>query len=554
MKNRKTLSEMIELVKNSKAHFSKKGVEELLSTDLKPSKKSISLNRPRKVLKVFNPLKITIMSVSIIGIISIIISMSFFPRHQLKETDVQISTPEIAAGIQEEKNSNISNAISRETEKISDHQIPDNTREVISSKTQDSQQAVSSPLPDTVINGKILELSKSELEKLGFAFDEFGYYYLNKLGDGSMVNFWNYLQYDENNNHGSNGFGRGGFRNQAIKKEPSALSYYPVCVSETDGAKIIPMRGLPEDFRDNFDFYNDTLIPVLLRGEWVPHGDTDDDVLAWFTVNADFFTELSENSDLMTYSQHQNIKDLTIQFPNTDFVQFDLEVFVPLVISTIQLERSSMACLGLQEFTDSIVMQYHKGARKTEIWLSTIGGGTQSIENPFDFVKPPDELLPAPILSVYDPVKRTSMSLNPQKCYDLERLQPDIDWLDISIPIQFISDSSQLGYKCIFWFLPSDELFSCLPDSIAGPMKKEFEAHVKPNIAFSVSTGNKTDVANDNSTKANEPKIDEAIPCQYFPSFCEGLPGVNNLNVYPNPVDNELSLEIILSRKKSNRI
>jgi len=45
---------------------------------------------------------------------------------------------------------------------------------------------------------------------------------------------------------------------------------------------------------------------------------------------------------------------------------------------------------------------------------------------------------------------------------------------------------------------------------------------------------------------------EEEVPCEYFPSFCEGLPGLDNLNIYPNPAsDRIINIEVIISRGKS---
>jgi hypothetical protein len=53
------------------------------------------------------------------------------------------------------------------------------------------------------------------------------------------------------------------------------------------------------------------------------------------------------------------------------------------------------------------------------------------------------------------------------------------------------------------------------------------------------------------SEKDQKAESDETVPCEYFPSFCEGLPGLDDLNVYPNPATDILNVEVIISRAKS---
>ncbi len=189
-------------------------------------------------------------------------------------------------------------------------------------------------------------------------------------------------------------------------------------------------------------------------------------------------------------------------------------------------------------------MDYNSSGKHTVIWLSHPGGGTHHVSLPWVSAKEIDHHGVAPILSVYDPIQRAQIKVRPEACYVMDSLRPGIDWLELSIPIEFISDSTQVGYQCTFWFLPSDELFNCLPDGIGEAMRKEYNYNVKPKIVELVI------IEDFHPTKTENTVPKEAQPCVYFPSFCEGLSGLDNLNIYPNPVGDQLSVEVTLNRAK----
>lgn len=116
---------------------------------------------------------------------------------------------------------------------------------------------------------------------------------------------------------------------------------------------------------------------------------------------------------------------------------------------------------------------------------------------------------------------------------------------DICVPIRFYDEALPgIFESSIFWFYPSESFFNCLPDSIGLPMRKEYDINVAPKLSQDMPEIVISDF------KPTKPKAEEAIPCEYFPSFCEGLPGLDNLNVFPNPTSGVINLELSLGKAK----
>ncbi|MFC0876848.1 T9SS type A sorting domain-containing protein [Saccharicrinis sp. FJH2] len=74
----------------------------------------------------------------------------------------------------------------------------------------------------------------------------------------------------------------------------------------------------------------------------------------------------------------------------------------------------------------------------------------------------------------------------------------------------------------IFWFEPSEELFSRLPDSIANELRKEY------NINVLGITDNKT----------------EKAECKFFQAYCTPIPGVGIIDLFPNPANDVINITI----------
>ena len=114
------------------------------------------------------------------------------------------------------------------------------------------------------------------------------------------------------------------------------------------------------------------------------------------------------------------------------------------------------------------------------------------------------------------------------------------DFFDYCIPIQTCEIIGLPNIeKTNFWFYPNERFFSCLPDSISEPMRKEFNYHKK-----------QSGIVNEIIIEDFVPNEDP-VPCEYFPSFCEGLPGLDRLHLYPNPAEDMINIDVMLSKEKT---
>ncbi len=161
-------------------------------------------------------------------------------------------------------------------------------------------------LKDTVFDGIILDLSKEELTRQGYMFDDEGYYYLNKLPDGSKMNCWSYLIQpagssgvpaglpgivNVSSGGGSFGFATGGFVNKANKSTLHDFDFYPVLTTDLNGENPYPISQIAAKVRDSFEYMNDTLVPVLFNRTKLGGYHTKD-MLVWFKVSDSFFNLL----------------------------------------------------------------------------------------------------------------------------------------------------------------------------------------------------------------------------------------------------------------------
>jgi hypothetical protein len=109
--------------------------------------------------------------------------------------------------------------------------------------------------------------------------------------------------------------------------------------------------------------------------------------------------------------------------------------------------------------------------------------------------------------------------------------------------------------EVIFWIYPNERFFNCLPPEIAVPMKKEFDFQsfapmviVEDMPIFRTSPVGKKGI-NQDSVSANP----EPVPCVYFTNLCESLPGVDYVNLYPNPATDKLNVDLVLQSAKKIR-
>lgn len=533
MKEIERLKILFDQARSDKPLADLENIEKLVKSGKKVSAGKIKLGKPRRGL--FNPLNLLIMISTIAIITSLFIIFSGKPDENNIKEDFGIHIYEYPEVMQE---------ADKETGKSQEQKIVKSENENIESdeiillsagiQKTEIEEAVTNK--DTIVRGKILHLKKDELERIGFSFDDNGYYYLNELPDGSKINLWSY---SESGKGSSIGFGRGGYINPVIKIDPTKRDYYPVCISDLNGKDIRPMRGLPEDFKNKFEYYNDTLVPVILS--WSEHGGKkNNNSLAWFRVNRNFYSDLGPSYDKL-YENHMEIKNNKGTMVVYDYSYSQLNIGKAIV-----LDKSWIPNLGFSLNNDSMVYRYGKNV---EFWFTSFGSGVQSLGGTVSLDQS-EKIDKAMLCAVTNLTIKMSMNVNPRAFYAVDSTTRGNDWIDICIPIRFSEESGQFWEGKTFWYYPNEWLFKNLPDSIGSPMRDEFEINVAPKMR-GVKTHVELNIVEVRVDRGSQENDSDPPPCQYFPTFCEGLPGLDDINVFPNPTSDILNVELTTGRAKN---
>lgn len=533
MKENDGLKVLFDQARSEKPIADINSVEKLVKSGKRISAGKLKLGKPGRGL--FNPLNLIIMISTIAIITSLFIIFNGNPDEKIIEEDFGVHVYEYPESI-------------REAEPVGE--ISKDQNESTASESGDSEEVILiSPgirkveiettvlEKDTIVKGEILHLNKDELKKIGFSFDEDGYYYLNELPDRSKINLWSYSHTEDRSKASSVGFGRGGYVNPVIKIDAAKRNYYPVCTSDLNGKDIRPMQGLPDDFVNRFEYYNDTLVPVVLSWSELG-GKRGNNRIAWFKVSLNFYEDLGLLYTLQKEPNHNGYK-----------VVFDYSYSQLNIGRAIVLDHSLIPNLGFSLTADSLVYRYGKNV---EFWVTSFGSGVQSLGG--DIKLNQSKVIDKPMLcAVTDILTKGSMNVNPNAFYEVDSTIRGNDWIDICIPIRFSNEKEQLWEGNTFWFYPNEWLFKNLPYSIGIPMRAEYNVNVAPKLR---GTDNITAPFISGGVRApkgyyDEKTEEESVPCEYFPTFCEGLPGLDDINVFPNPATELLNVEISISRPKT---
>ena len=345
------------------------------------------------------------------------------------------------------------------------------------------------------------------------------------------------------------GFGRGAYVNPAIKKQPTRRDYYPVCNSSLFGDQLRTLQGLPDDFADRFAYYNDTLIPVMLLWNELG-GQPEKELLAWFKVSEQFFKDLNYSKD--EYYEYMRTKEIVAANPKFNLVEYDYSYNDLNIYNSIMVNSSLLDNFGFYLTADSLVYRHGSFETAVEFWFTDFGRGVQSISNMV--LNNQGDEIDKPLLCAISSLRmQMTMNVNPKAYYDIDSTINGSNWIDICIPVEFTDSKGKLWEGSTFWFYPNESLFRNLPDSIGDPMRREYNSNVAPKLRGTELEGSLYVIGPGirmPDSIINKKSVEETVPCEYFPSFCEGLPGVDDLNVYPNPVVDILNLEITVSRKK----
>lgn len=124
-------------------------------------------------------------------------------------------------------------------------------------------------------------------------------------------------------------------------------------------------------------------------------------------------------------------------------------------------------------------------------------------------------------------------------------------YLESCIPFQSETVGKSGDFQ-VYWIFPSDKLLDCLPDYISEPMRLELINTFNQTWGGSpVAISPPQEKESDGVSIATINEEVKSAPCNFIPSFCEGVSGLDNLNAYPNPVTDQLNIDVILSRSKT---
>jgi hypothetical protein len=142
--------------------------------------------------------------------------------------------------------------------------------------------------------------------------------------------------------------------------------------------------------------------------------------------------------------------------------------------------------------------------------------------------------------------------------------------LDLMVPVQIDDpESSDFIKELIIWIYPNEQFLSCLPSDIADQMRKEFNYQKKrldPNFVplmggsigikggslarDTVRMGGSIGISAGDQKKESVIEDIEPVPCVYFTNLCESLPGLDYVNLYPNPATDKLNVDLVLQQAK----
>ena len=230
-----------------------------------------------------------------------------------------------------------------------------------------------------------------------------------------------------------------------------------------------------------------------------------------------------------------------------------------LGVKPIELDSATLRCIGLNISDGSIEIlwedttyhcyrsnRYFQGITARSIAFTTQAWALRTASQLAGWKMKPVKFIALSSRGENKPVTRRQNLYG----YQLDPASFDI-LLNASIPIAIKGYNSAEKYmKVIFWLVPTVELINCLPDSIAVPMRKEFNRNIKPILAGLTEKNGKPVKIDTPQNVFSAEELANPVPCQYFPSFCEGLPGLDNLRVYPIPTSDFLNIEILLLQSK----
>ncbi len=308
-----------------------------------------------------------------------------------------------------------------------------------------------------------------------------------------------------------------------------------------DGNYDMQLTGMPEKYRitthndyyvwatsslscDEFtlggpNFYSkiETLIPILVA---ITNNKTS---IYWFTPKPSLFEDLPERySHLKSTIKH--LKHLKKTCPEKSFINYwsqDEAVFNK--ISTIELSKEELERIGFEISSEKVIISDQNDINRIELHDSS---GVSTKGNSSKLAFPPN---PFPMAITDTQGRRryfTGIYAN-NKSVDRNYILNHINTL-IPIEINLEKVIPPRKETLIFWFYPTDDFINSLPERIKHDLKSEL------------------DDINKGTKKA-------AKPCTYF-EVCRSTLPIGDLRVYPNPANQDITIDFSLQELVKGRI
>jgi len=595
VKTKRDLSEMFEKARSEANKVPVSEVKSLVESGKTSQQAAKSSFGPRRITRLFNPLKILIMITPII-----IITSALLIWNPGSHADKKHAQPAVTSqGAEEVRRIGVEEANSlKEGSKIG-------SAKSLGVPVLKARQAVNPIVRDTQLKGVILDLSKEELTRLGFMFDEEGYYYLNKLPDGTRMNCWSwYANKDKTSmvpmgilgnadvkyRGGSVGWGSGSWVNKENKSPLHEFDFYPIITTDLNLENVSPIDQVAAQAKNYFRLMKDTLVPVLFSRKKLGGYDTPDK-LVWFKVSDQFFDLLKSEQTKKAKENYTIAKVLVQQRTPSEkvfleYVDYNMQPF------TVKLKPQVLECFGIVLSKDRVDYNFTYYGVEMKWWVDQSGIGVNNYsvmgQGSQEMIVHGDNGIP---LIMTDGSKDSAGNDNKGKCPSIFAISKKFNGntvglgdylsdLDLMVPVQIDDpEASEFLQELIIWIFPNEKFFSCLPSDMADQMRKEFNYQLKrlypnfvPRMAGSfgftassveirsgglakdtVRMGGSIGIGGGDQKKTAEAENVEPVPCVYFTNLCESLPGLDYVNLYPNPAADKLNVDLVLQKAKNIR-
>jgi hypothetical protein len=512
--------------------------------------------RPRRIMQFFNPLKILIMITPIVIITSVLLIFNPGNRKESNVPEISVSKFEQEGPVLIQKNNEAPNLENKANTAAPKQKIFSQSPLT----TGFSKPNIAIKEQDTVLQGVILELTNEELTSLGFHFSPNGFTFLNRMNGGRYLSFVSlkdkytthiYLDVNEEVHY-------------MLHQDTTSKDYYPEAISNQQGKlmydlvnnRLRSQKGYIEGESDAlWEHINDTLVPVRINSE-LTRGYDATPIILWFKASESFFSVIGSDKTIECQKIWRAAKEMSINGGNVNHV---VNTYQPYKEPENLLVLSSefFKCLGF--YFENGDYSFYSYINKTWFRFDPHVGDNSFMRNQVP-TNPDFSGISTPVLSMLKKLNGDYRVNNIDMIYDVWREHfvegiPFMDALELCIPIK-IADTTlhQHVQDCIFWIYPNDRFLGCLPKEIGEPMRKERNYQLKklnPNFVSKMNSSIGIGETETNKESVNE--VVQPVPCVYFTNLCESLPGVDYVNLYPNPATDKLNVDLILQKAKRIR-